>query len=428
MVQSPIDAYKNFGQFKGLPTVDQFGQRSTPALQPIGFVNDFVDQMPNTTAASVNAFQNDFTNPSFGSQSGYQNTFTQQGYADPYSQQNASFGGGGNVSLVGGAWSALDAHNNEFANAAYQFGAPANLLKAMVNRESSGNWERDGNRIATFQRHDGSWAEILPFVGITKAAADAWGLDFYGMQGNKQAQINGMATIMSGLAGKYGGYENAVKVYFGGEEALNRNWKDENGLDSDYYYNTAVSDWKMLDQKAGYTGGYGDGGVGTGIVNEALQFVGVPYVWGSLPSAGDDPWQTGWDCSAFVNYLDDKYGNDELPAGSHYQWQDTVNKGLVVQDPSQLRAGDLVFFDTGLRGGGGAEMNNASHVGMYIGNGQFIQAANQNAGTIVSNLNEYIQMYGFLGGRKMGWSGGGQVSNPTKPRFSNLIQQYLLAA
>jgi cell wall-associated NlpC family hydrolase len=376
---------------------------------------------------------NQYTAPP-GAQTGLGNLYTQGAQASQFGnkytqmqaqQQGGAMGqAGGQVANVGGAWAALDQHNNEIASVAQAYGAPANLLKAMINRESSGNWGRD-NRVTSQYRGE----RMLPFVGIFESTAKSWGLDFDAMIGNKQAQIAGMATILNGLAQQYGGYENAAKVYFGGPQALTPGgFTDELGMNSNDYGAIAVQDWKWLDQQSGYSGGYGDGGVGTGIVTTALQFTGVPYVWGSLPQTGDDPWQTGWDCSGFIDYLDNTYGKNELPAGSHFQYQDTVKKGLLIQDPNQLRSGDLVFFDTGATGGGGSYLNNASHVGMYIGNGQFIQAANPGAGTIVSNLSDYIQQYGFLGGRKMGWSGGGSLQQTNQPAFSSLIQKYLLAA
>jgi cell wall-associated NlpC family hydrolase len=397
-----------------------FGQ--TPSTQIADAYSSARSGLQPLAAAPARA-ANRFTDPNYGTgQIG--NIYTQQGAFADAGQTAQQFGQtGGMATQVGGNWAALDQHNAEINSAASQVGVPANLLKAMINRESSGNWGRD-NRIHYGFRNK----RMLPFVGIFEDAAQSHGLNFDAMVGNKGAQIAGMATILKNLASQYGGFENAAKVYFGGEAALGGGFTDELGMDSETYGNTAVRDWKWLDQQAGYSGGYGDGGVGTGIAQKALEFVGVPYVWGSLPQAGDDPWQRGWDCSGFIDYLDNTYGSNELPAGSHYQWQDTVDKGLVISDPNQLRSGDLVFFDTGGRAGGGAGLNAASHVGMYIGNGQFIQAANPGAGTIVSNLADYIQMYGFLGGRKMGWSGGSATQQTNTPKFSSLIQKYLLAA
>jgi cell wall-associated NlpC family hydrolase len=365
----------------------------------------------------LGSFTNRFTQAS--GTGGFSNAFTQAG------QETAAYGQpgqamGGAVGDTGNA--TIDRFNPEISQAAQQFGVPANLLKAMVLQESSGNWERD-NRVTTAYRGQ----RMLPFVGIFESTAKSWGLNFDAMIGNRSAQIAGMAKILNGLAQQYGGYENAAKVYFGGPQALQGGFTDELGMNSNQYGSQVISRWKQWDGDSGYTGGYGDGALGTGIVQKALEYVGVPYVWGSLPQAGDDPWKTGWDCSAFIDYLDNTVGSNELPAGSHFQYADTVKKGLLIQDPSQLQAGDLVFFDTGNTRGGGANLNSAGHVGMYIGNGQFIQAANPSAGTIVSNLSDYMQTYGFLGGRKMGWSGGGgQQTN--RPSFTNLVQQYLLAA
>lgn len=414
------DTLKTFS--RNIQTINPYAQETglANAISPVSSLSDISNRFVQGAQAGAD-IGNQYVN--FG-----------QGYQDPAAGAQVGFGGGGQAGVVGGNWAALDAHNAEINTAAAQYGVPANLLKSMINRESSGNWARD-NRVYSGLRGD----DMLPFVGIFRKTAQAWGLDFDSMIGNKGAQIAGMAKILNGLAQQYGGYENAAKVYFGGPAALSGGFTDEYGMDSNTYGSQAVADWKYLDQQSGYAGGadvrnYGDGGMGSGIVEKALQFVGVPYVWGSLPSPGQDPWQTGWDCSAFVNWLDDSYGQNELPAGSHYQYQDTLAKGLLVQDPNQLRPGDLVFFDTGNTAGGGANLNRAGHVGLYIGNGQFVQAANPGAGTIVSNLSDYMGMYPFLGGRRMGWSGGagsvgtgyGTVSG--RAPFSSRVMKYLLAA
>ena len=305
--------------------------------------------------------------------------------------------GGSPVTMAGGSYAALDAHNNEITNAANKFGMPGNLLKALINNESSGNWARDGSRVVYLNKR-GDY--ILPFVGITKKAADSWGLNWNAMIGNKQAQIDGMATIMSGLARQYGGWDNAMKVYFMGPAALKGDVSDENGLSSNYYYNKAKQVWGDLDRAGG---GSVNATYGNQIVDLAKQYLGVQYKWGSLPGADQDPWKTGWDCSAFVNWLDDKYGSNELVAGSHYQYADAQAKNKLFTDTNQLQAGDIVFFDTGWQGGAGANLNRAGHVGMYIGNGQVINALNPSAGTVISNLSDIGT---FLGAQHMSWSSG----------------------
>lgn len=86
------------------------------------------------------------------------------------------------------------------------------------------------------------------------------------------------------------------------------------------------------------------------VVSYAMQYLGVPYVWG-----GESP--RGFDCSGLVKYVYAKVGIS-LPHSSRMQY----NYGRYVSK-SQVRAGDLVFF-----------YNPIHHVGIYIGNGKMVDA------------------------------------------------------
>jgi len=158
---------------------------------------------------------------------------------------------GGVLGLVCNApgWAPLNAHNTEIGQASDDTGVPPNLLKSMINRESSGNWERDGSRQVDVGRDkpDGSPNLILPFVGVFETTAASWGFDFSEMVGNKRLQILVMATILAGLAEKYGGFDRAATVYFGGPDALNHVFCDEFGMCSDEYTRKAINDWRSLD-------------------------------------------------------------------------------------------------------------------------------------------------------------------------------------
>ena len=90
--------------------------------------------------------------------------------------------------------------------------------------------------------------------------------------------------------------------------------------------------------------------VGNQIVSYAEQFIGVPYVWG-----GTTP--SGFDCSGFVQYVFAHFGVS-LPRVS----QDQQNVG-TYESRANLQPGDLVFFGTP-----------AQHVGIYIGDGNMIDA------------------------------------------------------
>lgn len=97
-----------------------------------------------------------------------------------------------------------------------------------------------------------------------------------------------------------------------------------------------------------------------GVVGIAMQYLGVPYVWG-----GASP--SGFDCSGLVMYVYAQIGIS-LPHGATAQYA----AGTPISY-DELQPGDLVFF-----GSGGGYM---SHVGIYIGGGQMIHAPFE--GTVV---------------------------------------------
>ncbi len=122
-----------------------------------------------------------------------------------------------------------------------------------------------------------------------------------------------------------------------------------------------------------------DGG-GAAVVTLAMKYIGVPYVWG-----GTSP--KGWDCSGFTQWVFGQFG---VPLYRTAAMQYT--EGLKVSK-SSLRPGDLVFFSTYAAG--------ASHVGIYIGNGQMVNAASSRRGTVVDNINDSYWSYRYLGARRV---------------------------
>jgi peptidoglycan DL-endopeptidase CwlO len=112
-----------------------------------------------------------------------------------------------------------------------------------------------------------------------------------------------------------------------------------------------------------------------GVVGIAMRYLGVPYVWG-----GSTP--RGFDCSGFVAYVFAQIGVS-LPHSSYAMY----GMGTPVSI-SQLQPGDLVFF-TG-----------ASHMGIYIGGGQFIHAPHTGDFVKISSLSGYYSS-NFAGARRI---------------------------
>ncbi len=100
----------------------------------------------------------------------------------------------------------------------------------------------------------------------------------------------------------------------------------------------------------------------------ALQFVGYSYVY------GEESPSRGFDCSGLTYYVCGQFGYSISRTAS----QQYKNNGYSVSK-SELQPGDLVFFSSDGYG--------VTHVGMYIGDGNFVHASTSKVGVIVSSLN-----------------------------------------
>lgn len=113
------------------------------------------------------------------------------------------------------------------------------------------------------------------------------------------------------------------------------------------------------------------------IVGFARSLVGDPYRWG-----GTSP-TTGFDCSGLVQYVFAHFGIN-LPRTSYAQYDVGTH---IAYD--QLQPGDLVFFATNGAG--------ASHVGIYIGGGEFIGADTYATGVHIDSFGISYWMAHFVG-------------------------------
>ncbi|MBF4167757.1 C40 family peptidase [Enterobacter hormaechei] len=113
--------------------------------------------------------------------------------------------------------------------------------------------------------------------------------------------------------------------------------------------------------------------------------IGKPYVWG-----GQTPEQ-GFDCSGLVFYAFNQVLSRTLPRTANGMYQDRTLRP-IRQD--KLRRGDLVFFNINQRPG-------ADHVGVYIGEGQFIEAPRTGLTIRVSQLSDAFWQDHYLGARRI---------------------------
>ena len=117
------------------------------------------------------------------------------------------------------------------------------------------------------------------------------------------------------------------------------------------------------------------------IANFAMTFVGYPYVYGA-----EHP-DYGFDCSGLVYYCYGQFGYSLKRTAD-----DQMDNDGVAVSRDNLQVGDLVFFGSG---------SYANHVGIYIGNDNFVHAANPSSGVRVSSMNETYYATRYLGARRI---------------------------
>ncbi len=126
------------------------------------------------------------------------------------------------------------------------------------------------------------------------------------------------------------------------------------------------------------------------LVVNAIGFLGVPY------RRGGNSVETGFDCSGFVRAMYQQTVGLVLPRSADQQAAATQ-----TIDKSELRPGDLVFFNTMRRA--------FSHVGIYIGDNKFIHSPRSGAEVRVEDMRQGYWQTRFNGARRV------ESSAPAQP-------------
>ena len=119
-------------------------------------------------------------------------------------------------------------------------------------------------------------------------------------------------------------------------------------------------------------------GNGSSVVSTAKKYIGCKYVYG-----GTSP--SGFDCSGFTSYIYRQYGVslNRTAAGQY-------SNGKAVSR-SQLQPGDLVMFGK----------SGINHVGIYIGGGSIVHAANRTRGVTIDTINSGYYNNNYVGARRV---------------------------
>ena len=212
---------------------------------------------------------------------------------------------------------------------------------------------------------------VLSMVLVSCFATAAFASAFrIGDQGSEVAEIQGQLANL--------GYDVAADGDFGPAtaEAI-KSFQSSRGLDADGLVGpttyTALMGRSMPEVSRG------SNYISRRVIANSMNYIGVPYVFG-----GTTP--SGFDCSGYVRYVFANAGI-YLPrtADAQYEVGMPISRGELV-------AGDLVFFSTYEYG--------PSHVGIYLGDGNFINASTSR-GVAIDSL--YSGYWGscYIGARRV---------------------------
>jgi hypothetical protein len=161
-------------------------------------------------------------------------------------------------------------------------------------------------------------------------------------------------------------------------KGINCDWvrvKLEDGLEGWIYQKYITTDAETVESRERF---FAKAGKITGL---ALRYLGFKYRYG-----GASP--RGFDCSGFTMYIYAQFGW-KLPHSAAAQ----MELGVSVKK-TDLLPGDLVFFRT-------LNSYKINHVGIYLGNGDFVHAASGSGAVKVSSINDGYYKYKYYCARRL---------------------------
>lgn len=281
--------------------------------------------------------------------------------------ERGSGGGGGSGGYGDGAGDAIEQWRQQLDEASRQHGVPVEVLAAIMEIEST------GNPAALSPQGAVGLMQVMP--NYHQARAAKYGGDLRDPRTNIQVG----AEILAENQRRYGNWESAAAAYLGAVDDTGQptTAADAHGTTGIAYvdrFRQARDRYQQRWSQAQTTPATRDA---ADVVNVASRFVGTPYVWGGSTPAG-------FDCSGLIQY---SYGltGKQLPRTSQQQYAATQRIA-----PAAARPGDLVFFN-------GPNGEFAGHVGIYIGNGQMLNAPSEGDTVRVMSLSQPYWQRQFIG-------------------------------
>lgn len=146
--------------------------------------------------------------------------------------------------------------------------------------------------------------------------------------------------------------------------------------------NTETEETEETDETDTNTVSSSTGISGAEVVEYAKQYLGYKYVaGGSSPSIG-------FDCSGFTTYVYKHFG-----ISLNRSSRDQIKNGVAVSK-NNLQPGDILIFN-------GSSNTSIGHVGIYVGENDFIHAANSREGVIITSLSSSYYQKRYVGARRV---------------------------